>query len=1030
MTGTPKARMKAGAVSVVALMLAVSFVSAVPYMGFDWMPDSDAGSSSDYWTYTIALDSSGDATVTGSGTATASPTAAGAAGTTGAYTSSGGANVGSWGFDSKGYGPFGSFYAAYNASDANRMICILNPNNLDQSIDGSITLSTDYSSSKVNVMWVLPTIYWKGDSETGALTLSNDPSSGGTAYAHTIDGHVYEYMAIGVYIGTKATVTVGGTDTTILTSSAGQATTDMTSNKADFRTRAQANVVNTEGSVAPNGKAMLWNFYMWQLYRFTVIATGGGTNSQGIFGNGFSYGNYSEGRSVATGGTSGSGPYAGYVSDPNGTGTDSTHQSSVKAFIENAWGTAQEFVDGALVDSQNNVYASQVSEPVDYDSTIGSEYKKVGTLSGTAGFGMAGTGSDEMWWLPTGAGGTVEAVGDSTLFDYCGAYSGTGILGLTVGGAAYNGSKKAYYSGISFLDCTRVTVKGDASRLAFVFDTSSDYWTYVVSPTGEVKGYGTATADPVAAGAKGTTGKYTSSDGENVGSWGFDAYGYGPFGSFYAAFDASDRNRFLCILNPNNLEYSIGGVPLQRYGDGIKNVMWVLPTIYWSIDSGGNLVLTNNPSGGTAYAHTIDGKVHKYLAIGVYEASTSNIRYSDEAAPSVRLTSEPKTAAVVDNRPTLRGYAEGQTVMTDGATEGKSMLWNFYMWQLYRYTVLTTGGSWHSQAVFGNGNASFASGWDTGSLDSSGPYSGSVGSPDAVAAVGGIHDQSVKAFIENAWGNHDDIVDGVVVRTNSSSTDLDLYVSQLSRTLDNIGGKSYLYTLPTGTPGEVPGRGKFYLGYGRLPLSYSDPASWGLPGGELKDNYDVSDLYDKQTFAANGFDGGTFFGLSVGGSKAASTSVRDVGLSYMSTLSSDSAVTGAGRLAFVFDSDLTPEAKVRVTSVHKSMASGTEVSVLLEIPSTEAPREGDLSIGGVYWITTGEGRSEIRAYGSIATLYDSSLIFAPVEEKGSGMLSVMMTFRLNPKFTIYNVYAEYTAADGHTVRSPLVFAGDGAMEIP
>ncbi len=456
-------RTKNLAMLAVVVMLAVS---AMPILG-----DADAEASSGTWTYTVSLNSDGTVTVEGSGDAVASPASAGMTKTdgtygTGAYTSSNGTNVGDWGFDSNGYGPFGSFYAAFDASNGNKMICILNPNNLDKSIDGTITLSTDYQNSVVNIMWVLPTVYWNVDSD-GKLILTNDPDAGGVAYAHTIDGHVYNYMAIGVYEASK--LNNGSAD--ILTSSTGQKPL-YSQTRAQMRDLAEAQTISTVDGTNDNGHAMLWNVYMWQLYRFAVITTGGGMNSQQIFGNGDVYGGHCGTNVNATGDLDTSGPYAGYVSNPNSSGAMGTHDQSVKAFIEDAWGSLYDFVDGVMI-CEGKMYAVQSSTPT--DTLADYSHNIIAQLPTSSGYMIAAPSSDypAAWGLPTS---TDSSIGSSNLFDFGYFDSESYYCGFFVGGSSVDFPSFAPWYGVSYL-CAGLDV-GFAEnyiggRLAFVYDADS-----------------------------------------------------------------------------------------------------------------------------------------------------------------------------------------------------------------------------------------------------------------------------------------------------------------------------------------------------------------------------------------------------------------------------------------------------------------------------------------------------------------------------------------------------------------------------
>ena len=282
------------------------------------------------------------------------------------------------------------------------------------------------------------------------------------------------------------------------------------------------------------------------------------------------------------------------------------------------------------------------------------------------------------------------------------------------------------------------------------FADSQDYYTYTITPEGQVIG----DYEPI--GTSSTSGSWTSVDNTNVGSWGFDEDGYGPFNSFYAAFDYKNSNRMVCHLDPYDLDYSVDhsiNISGKDY-----NVMWCLPTVYWKTDTSGNLVLTNDPNaGGTAYAHTIEGHVYNFIGIGVYEASS----YGDVIG--FRLTSTSgDTPLTNQTREFFRDLANNNFVNTDGnGNNGYAMLWNFYQWELYKYCALAVMGSWNSQAVAGNGNVY---GGDythtTGDHDKSGPYAGTKGNNLT------YYEDPVKVFIESAWGGAYEFVDGVVVSTN------------------------------------------------------------------------------------------------------------------------------------------------------------------------------------------------------------------------------------------------------------------------
>ena len=261
---------------------------------------------------------------------------------------------GSWTWDMEtGVGPFNSFYAAFDADNGNRMTARLNPFDLTKTIDG-YDLPTGH---KYNIMWVLPTVYWKigevtvevpGDNDTTeevtypTLTLTNDANAGGIAYAHTINGHTYNYIAIGVYEGYVDTITVDDSSVTVLTSQTGKNPSNNI-NRNTFRD--YANNYEMDSYLGDNAYSMQWNFYQWELYKYCALTLMEDFNSQATVGNGKVYTSDNNVRYNATGLMDQSGPYAGTIGDVTNNANDG---DSVKLFIENAWGSLADFVDGVV----------------------------------------------------------------------------------------------------------------------------------------------------------------------------------------------------------------------------------------------------------------------------------------------------------------------------------------------------------------------------------------------------------------------------------------------------------------------------------------------------------------------------------------------------------------------------------------------------------------------------------------------------------------------------------------------------------
>ena len=370
----------------------------------------------------------------------------------GTWTSVGNANSGSWTWDEDGYGPFNSFYAAFDPAQNNKMVCHLDPFDLDYSVDHSM----DISGLGYNIMWCLPTVYWLTDS-SGNLVLTNDPGSGGVAYAHTIEGEVFSYVGFGVF--EASTTTVDGE--TILTSTSGT-TPLVKATRATFRDYANNQTVNTDGE-GQNGYAMVWNFYQWELYKYCTIAVMDSWNSQSVAGNGDVY---YDGTPYYTipGELDQSGPYAG-----NRGSSSSNMQDSVKVFIENAWGSVYDFVDGIVINGRSGYYIDQSAVPT--DATSGTYVTYIAqSLPSSIGYGSSPcTSHAEVWGMPTASSGSST----SGTCDYIYTSSSSNRV-LFVGGVSdYTNTSRALYCGLSCADAT-YTLSGSYSyvggRLAYVFD--------------------------------------------------------------------------------------------------------------------------------------------------------------------------------------------------------------------------------------------------------------------------------------------------------------------------------------------------------------------------------------------------------------------------------------------------------------------------------------------------------------------------------------------------------------------------------
>jgi len=256
---------------------------------------------------------------------------------------------GSWGFDPvTGRGPFNSYYAAIS-SVTGELTAILDPEDLSQDLQGN---PVDITSGSNNVFWILPTIYWTVDD--GKLIITNDPNAGCTAYAHTIDGHVYDYIGIAVFEGSVS-------NGKLLSVSGASPTVNITRTAA--RTAALSN-----GDSSDSLDYMLWNYFQWTAYKVCSFAVMGSTDSQSVIGLGYTQAS----GNGTTGSTVSSGPYYG-------TSTATDHS---KLFIEDSWGGVWEFIDDVAF-SERRIYAGQNLDASWCDSAYSSAWDTASLVKGT-----------------------------------------------------------------------------------------------------------------------------------------------------------------------------------------------------------------------------------------------------------------------------------------------------------------------------------------------------------------------------------------------------------------------------------------------------------------------------------------------------------------------------------------------------------------------------------------------------------------------------------------------------------------------
>ncbi len=345
---------------------------------------------------------------------------------------------GSWAFDdSTGKGPFGMFYATMD--DEGYLHQLLKPSDLGQYIAVYVrgTKQWDYSQTGAssvtteNTLLCVPTLYTKG--EASKLTISTKPSEG-TAYAHTIDGHTYQYLGYGVYPGSMS-------GDKLMSLSGASATGKKI--RAEYRTAVQLNAVH-------NGHPLLWNWWQWRLKCFLDYVMAKNFDLQAAVGNGGRAFN-----SPTTGGTDAMGPYAGDVS---------AEDTDAKMLIENEWGCKSQFVDDAYA-SGTYVYVGQSSSPS--DSTSGKTALKIFNITGdsTTGFPKSVKVEDTTW----GLGNDVSGSRTRGLCDYQSLGSSTSSV-PHVGGASGSVSSGNAGPGGLYRDSVASSYTSIGARPAFVFD--------------------------------------------------------------------------------------------------------------------------------------------------------------------------------------------------------------------------------------------------------------------------------------------------------------------------------------------------------------------------------------------------------------------------------------------------------------------------------------------------------------------------------------------------------------------------------
>lgn len=354
-------------------------------------------------------------------------------------------NIGSWVMNADGTSSNKlldkCFYATF--TNAGVLHEKLNPQDLTKKIatwnnSAKEWVSATGSSSitSENTMFCIPTIYVSSTSTS--ITLFEKEKVGSKPFAHTIDNHVYQYMAIGVY-------PANGSSTRLKSISGATSTVNITQSKM---------VAGCRANTVQNGKAILCNWFQWQLYRLLVLFSIRHFNSQLKIGNGGqSYGEKTTGLMNAMG------PFAGSSSASTG------DSQGVKAFIENPWGHNYESLGDFRCVYDGGIYAFQTSTQNSTSTTGGVRVDaSPHSLDSTSIASGAISTEPETWGWGTRSGGSKTTGG----CDYQ-ALPDQGSTYGVVGG--YSGFATDGFGGVSCLSMDEGNARDRyGGRLVFVFD--------------------------------------------------------------------------------------------------------------------------------------------------------------------------------------------------------------------------------------------------------------------------------------------------------------------------------------------------------------------------------------------------------------------------------------------------------------------------------------------------------------------------------------------------------------------------------
>ena len=244
-------------------------------------------------------------------------------------------------------------------------------------------------------------------------------------------------MAIGVY-------PANGSSTRLKSISG--ATSTVSISQSDLVAGCRANTVQ-------NGKAILCNWFQWQLYRLLVLFSIRHFNSQEKIGQGGQ-----EFGAKTTGLMNTMGPFAGSSSTSKG------DSQGVKAFIENPWGHNYEYLGDFKYES-SIVYAFQTSTQNPTSTTDGVKVNAGPHYLTSPSLASGSISTEpETWGWGTGKGGSKTTGG----CDYQNLPDRYGLFGMVGGSSSYVSNGEV---GVSYLEHDNGRSSGSyGGRLVFVFD--------------------------------------------------------------------------------------------------------------------------------------------------------------------------------------------------------------------------------------------------------------------------------------------------------------------------------------------------------------------------------------------------------------------------------------------------------------------------------------------------------------------------------------------------------------------------------